>query len=267
MTRYVALLKGVNVGRSKRIAMSDLRAALTGLGYADVATYLASGNALFTTSSGRPAALLAADMEERITAELRMVVRVIVRTAGELAAVMARNPLAAEPENPSRFFVGFLSATPDPSSRPFPRARAASERSGRGRDPVDRRRGVPLAPWGLLTARPRLRDRETARRGGDDAHVEHGHQAGAVSRRLRHSPRELARARRSTEREVGKRGAVGVSWRVIARMTERAALWLPPQGDWGSCTRYQSRQGRSRRIGSFDPGAPVLHRSEGVILK
>jgi uncharacterized protein (DUF1697 family) len=38
-------------------------------------------------------------MEERITAELGMVVRVIVRTAGELAGVMARNPLAAEPEN------------------------------------------------------------------------------------------------------------------------------------------------------------------------
>lgn len=112
MTRYVALLKGVNVGRRKRIAMADLRALLSGLGYADVVTYLASGNALFTTSSGGPAASLAADIEERITAELEMVVRVIVRTAGELAAVMARNPLGAEPENPSRFFVGFLSATP-----------------------------------------------------------------------------------------------------------------------------------------------------------
>ncbi|MGA8297555.1 MAG: DUF1697 domain-containing protein [Acidimicrobiales bacterium] len=115
MTRYVALLKGVNVGRSKRIAMSDLRTLFTGLGYADVTTYLASGNALFTTSSGRPAASLAADIEARITAQLGMAVRVIVRTASELTAVMARNPLAAEPQNPSRFFVGFLSSTPDPS--------------------------------------------------------------------------------------------------------------------------------------------------------
>jgi len=115
MTRYVALLKGVNVGGRKRIAMADLRALLTGLGYADVTTYLASGNALFTTSSRRSAASLAADMEERITAELAMVVRVIVRTAGELAAVRARNPLGAEPENPSRFFVGILSAAPGPS--------------------------------------------------------------------------------------------------------------------------------------------------------
>ncbi|MGC9961766.1 MAG: DUF1697 domain-containing protein [Acidimicrobiales bacterium] len=115
MSRYVALLKGINVGRRKRIAMADLRALLTGLGYADVATYLASGNALFSTSGDRPAASLAADMEERIAEGLGMVVRVIVRTPAELAAVMARNPLGAEPENPSRFFVGFLSTTPDPS--------------------------------------------------------------------------------------------------------------------------------------------------------
>ena len=81
-------------------------------GYADVVTYLVSGNALFTTSSGGPTASLAADIEERHHGELEMVVRVIVRTAGELAAVMAENLLGVEPENPSRFFVGFLSATP-----------------------------------------------------------------------------------------------------------------------------------------------------------
>jgi uncharacterized protein (DUF1697 family) len=131
MTRYVALLKGINVGRRKRIAMSDLRGLLTGLGYADVATYLASGNALFTTSSRRPAASMAADMEERITAELGMVVRVIVRTADELGAVTARSPLAAEPENPSRFFVGFLSATPEPSvARSLERELRASAPAG-----------------------------------------------------------------------------------------------------------------------------------------
>jgi uncharacterized protein (DUF1697 family) len=115
MTRYVALLKGVNVGRRKRIAMSDLRALLNGLGYSDVATYLASGNALFTKSGGTPAPSLAADIEECISAELGMVVRVIIRTAAELAAVTARNPLPTGPENASRFFVGFLSATPGPS--------------------------------------------------------------------------------------------------------------------------------------------------------
>ncbi len=116
MPRYVALLKGVNVGRRKRIAMSDVRELLTGLGYADVVTYLASGNALFTTPTRRPAASLAADMEAAIAAELDMAVRVVVRTAADLAAVKASNPLGTEPENPSRFFVGFLSATPRPAA-------------------------------------------------------------------------------------------------------------------------------------------------------
>ena len=138
MTRYVALLKGINVGRNKRIAMSDLRALLAGLGYEDVASYLASGNVLFTTSSARPAGLLAADIEEQITAELQMVVRVILRTGGELAGVVARNPLAAEPENPSRFFVGFLERAAQLLGRARCRERATNKCPRRGRDLVDR---------------------------------------------------------------------------------------------------------------------------------
>ena len=46
-TRLVALLRGINVGRNKRVAMSELRDLLTGLGYADVKTLLQSGNAVF----------------------------------------------------------------------------------------------------------------------------------------------------------------------------------------------------------------------------
>jgi uncharacterized protein (DUF1697 family) len=133
MARYVALLKGVNVGRNKRIAMSDLRALLVGLGYGDVATYLASGNLLFTDPEKRPVTSLAADIEERIAVELGMVVPVIMRTADELAAAVARNPLGAEPKNPSRFLVGFLSATPDPAAaRSVERDLRASAEEGDG---------------------------------------------------------------------------------------------------------------------------------------
>lgn len=116
MPRYVALLKGINVGRNKRIAMVDLRALLSGLGYEDVVTYLASGNALFTTSSRKAPASLAADIEARIAFELEMAVPVIIRSPRELAAVLARNPLRGEPENPSRYFVGFFAAATDPST-------------------------------------------------------------------------------------------------------------------------------------------------------
>ena len=186
--RYVALLKGINVGRSKRIAMSDLRALLTGLGYEDVATYLASGNALFTTSNLKPAVLLAAEIEQRITAELQMVVRVIVRNGGELSSVIARNPLAADPENPSRFFVGFLEREAESLGRARRRERATSERSSRRRDLVEGRRGVLVVPGRVLAAGPRRRDRKAPRSGGDDAHVEHGHESGPEARFLSRSP-------------------------------------------------------------------------------
>lgn len=49
MIRYVALLRGVNLGSRKRVAMSDLRDLLGSLGHTDVKTYLQSGNALFTS--------------------------------------------------------------------------------------------------------------------------------------------------------------------------------------------------------------------------
>ena len=48
--RRVALLRGINVGRAKRISMGDLRALFTGLGYGDVRTLLNSGNVVFTVA-------------------------------------------------------------------------------------------------------------------------------------------------------------------------------------------------------------------------
>ena len=52
MPRYVALFRGINVGKAKRIAMADLRALLEKLGYTDVKTLLNSGNAVFTGAAG-----------------------------------------------------------------------------------------------------------------------------------------------------------------------------------------------------------------------
>ena len=54
MPRYVALFRGINVGKAKRIAMADLRALLEKLGYTDVRTLLNSGNAVFTGRAGAP---------------------------------------------------------------------------------------------------------------------------------------------------------------------------------------------------------------------
>ena len=109
--RQVALLRGINVGRAKRVAMSDLRALIEDLGYGDVRTLLQSGNVLFT---GRVGSSTASRIEKAILDRLGMEVRVTVLTAPELALAIAENPLGKVATNPSRHMVAILK---DPADR------------------------------------------------------------------------------------------------------------------------------------------------------
>ncbi len=109
--RQVALLRGINLGRSKRIAMADLRKLVEGLGYKDVRTHLQSGNVVFTT--GASPARAAKAIEAELDSRLGMDVRVLIRTDRELARVVDRNPLGDVMTDPTRLFVTFLSAKPD----------------------------------------------------------------------------------------------------------------------------------------------------------
>jgi uncharacterized protein (DUF1697 family) len=106
------LLRGINVGRNKRIAMQDLRAVLAGLGYQDVATLLQSGNAVFT-SARRQAGAVAGEIEQGISRELGLSVPCVVRSAAELAAVIAANPFTVKVSEGSRLLVSFLSGPVD----------------------------------------------------------------------------------------------------------------------------------------------------------
>ncbi|MCO5994739.1 DUF1697 domain-containing protein [Actinoallomurus rhizosphaericola] len=111
MARYAALLRGINVTGNSRVAMADLRAWLADLGYTGVRTHLNSGNAVFTAPE-EPAERIAAAIEGRLTARLGREVPVIVRTAAELAVVVAGNPL--EIRDPARCAVAFLAEDPAP---------------------------------------------------------------------------------------------------------------------------------------------------------
>jgi len=113
-TRVVVLLRGVNVGRAKRIAMSDFTSILGGLGATDVRTLLNSGNAVCTTTMA-PARLGAA-VGEAIGERLGFGCDVVVRTQHQVAAVVAHDPLAAVATDPSRYLVVFLAAAPPPAS-------------------------------------------------------------------------------------------------------------------------------------------------------
>jgi uncharacterized protein (DUF1697 family) len=106
LMRQVLLLRGINLGPSRRVPMADLREALTGAGYEDVQTYVQSGNVVLS-SSGSPAQLGRAT-EKVIAGRFGFAVDVVVRSRDELAAVVAANPLARVADNPKRYQVSFL---------------------------------------------------------------------------------------------------------------------------------------------------------------
>ena len=108
MTAYVALLRAVNVAGTGKLPMADLRAIAQGLGLANVRTYIASGNLLFESALGEDA--LKHALETKLEAYAGKPVAVLVRTAAEMAAILAANPFPDA--NGSRHLVYFLNAAP-----------------------------------------------------------------------------------------------------------------------------------------------------------
>jgi uncharacterized protein (DUF1697 family) len=108
---YVALLRGVNLGAHNKVSMTDLRVLFEELGYADVATYVQSGNVLFKSRGGNAAQLTGA-IEKRISRDLGLDIRIVLRSKAQLARVAAGNPFADRESEPTRLHVTFLADTP-----------------------------------------------------------------------------------------------------------------------------------------------------------
>jgi uncharacterized protein (DUF1697 family) len=102
MARQIALLRGINVGGSKKVAMATLREVFADLGFTDVKTYVNSGNVVF----GGPKAS-AAKIEQAIESQFGFDVAVVLRTRDEIAQVLADDPFGDLVDNPSRCFVLF----------------------------------------------------------------------------------------------------------------------------------------------------------------
>jgi uncharacterized protein (DUF1697 family) len=128
---HIALLRGINVGTAKRVAMADLRALMTGLGYTDVRTLLNSGNVVFGAPrrTGDPSKRIAREIQ----AKLGVSSRVTVLSAAELEVALRGNTLLKVATHPSRLLVGVL-ATRDDRARlePLARRRWGSERLALG---------------------------------------------------------------------------------------------------------------------------------------
>ena len=110
MTRYAALLRGINVGGRAKLSMSELRGALASLGLEDVVTYIQSGNVVFR-SAATPTEI-ARDLEQRIAEAFSLETTVVLRTAAELASIAGDNPYAARGTEPRTLHVVFLGGAP-----------------------------------------------------------------------------------------------------------------------------------------------------------
>lgn len=110
MTRYVALLRGINVGSHKRIAMGELRELLASLGYGDARTLLQSGNVVLDADVAPE--LLSCTLEHEISERFAVKTPVVARTCEQLAAVVARDPLREIVDQDKLYQVSFLSAEP-----------------------------------------------------------------------------------------------------------------------------------------------------------
>jgi uncharacterized protein (DUF1697 family) len=111
-TRYVALLRAVNVGGSGKLSMSALRTMCVEAGFDEVETLLASGNVVF--SSPASAARVKAALEEKLSAEAGLVHSVVIRTGAQMRDVLEANPFQAKPAD--RTIAIFLDGPPPPDA-------------------------------------------------------------------------------------------------------------------------------------------------------
>jgi uncharacterized protein (DUF1697 family) len=121
MYTHVALLRGVNNLGSKRVTMAELRGAVSSLGHADVATYIQSGNVLFTPRTGdavaagqTDASALAAGLERAILEGIAVRARAVVLSREDLARAVRDNPYPGQ-LNPKLLHAVFLPEVPEPS--------------------------------------------------------------------------------------------------------------------------------------------------------
>ena len=106
MGRYVALLRGINVGGQRKVPMAELRSVAEDLGLADVRTLIASGNLAFSGTGA--AATLEAKLEAAVAQRFGFPVDIMVRTAEQWRGYIADNPMAAEAEASPKLLMLFV---------------------------------------------------------------------------------------------------------------------------------------------------------------
>lgn len=112
MSEVVVLLRGINVGKAKRLAMADWRSLIVDLGGADPRTYLNSGQAAVSLPPGVRPDDFAVTMHDALVERLGLDVAVMVRDMAHLEAVIAANPYPEREATPKQLHVVFLDTMP-----------------------------------------------------------------------------------------------------------------------------------------------------------
>lgn len=114
--RYIALLRGINVGGQKKIKMIDLQNIFKSLSFENVKTYIQSGNVIFDSES-TDIINLTNEIKKKINENLGFSVETIIRTAEEIRNIVNNNPFIKEPNiELDKLHVIFLSDIPNPST-------------------------------------------------------------------------------------------------------------------------------------------------------
>lgn len=105
--RYVALLRGINVGGNTMIKMTELKVVFEALGFKDVVTYINSGNLAFDMKKSVEKTLVA-KIEKAIEKEFEKKIPVMVRERAEIGKILKNNPFEGEFESHKEMHVLFM---------------------------------------------------------------------------------------------------------------------------------------------------------------
>jgi uncharacterized protein (DUF1697 family) len=112
VTRWAALLRGINVGGSNRLAMADLRAVFEALGLINPTTYIQSGNVVFDAADDLDELALVERIAGSLVDQHRLRVPVVLRTAAEIGRIAAAHPDADSGLEPKLLHIMFLDLAP-----------------------------------------------------------------------------------------------------------------------------------------------------------
>jgi uncharacterized protein (DUF1697 family) len=133
MTKFILLLRGINVSGANKVKMAELRAFLAELGFVDVQTYIQSGNAVFSSpnSTDEAESLISRAFPTRFG----FLPKMMLLEAGELSTAIAGNPFSGREHDPARLHAGFMAQEPDAEAlaRVAGKARSSEEYVIRGR--------------------------------------------------------------------------------------------------------------------------------------